>query len=160
MCAQFTFISTQASTWKRRWPTWKFYRICWVSKLTYRIWVSNNCVINYYALIIHFSELIDFSGNYTERAPIPYLNIAVRQNGQYVDTAINVHPGTPLEMIIFLDDTSAPIYGLLASFLKVTDNTPRKQEEVIILKGYYFFKKDFWQHFKCWFLAQSNRSTI
>ncbi|RWS24319.1 uncharacterized protein B4U80_04716 [Leptotrombidium deliense] len=80
-------------------------------------------------------ELIDFSGNVTERAPIPYLNAAVRQNGRFVDTALNVHPGTPLEMIIYLDDESAKVYGLFATFLKVTDNTSSKQEEIIVLNG-------------------------
>ena len=88
----------------------------------------------------YFRELIDYSGNYTSRAPVPFLNIAVRQNGRFVDTAINVQPGTPLEMIIYLDEASSPIYGLLASFLKVTDNTPRRQEEIIILEGYEIFK--------------------
>ena len=81
-------------------------------------------------------ELIDFSGNVTARAPLPLLNIGVRQNGEFVDTALNVSPGTPLEMVIYLDEVSASVYGLLTSFLRVTDNTPRKQEEVIILNGY------------------------
>lgn len=80
-------------------------------------------------------ELIDYSGNVTAQAPLPLLNIAVKQNGQFVDTALNVSPGTPLEMIIYLDDVSANVYGLLTSFLRVTDNTPRKQEEIIILNG-------------------------
>lgn len=80
-------------------------------------------------------ELIDYSGNVTAQAPLPLLNIAVKQNGQFVDTALNVSPGTPLEMIIYLDEVSANVYGLLTSFLRVTDNTPRKQEEIIILNG-------------------------
>jgi hypothetical protein len=80
-------------------------------------------------------ELIDYSGNVTAQAPLPLLNIAVKQNGEFVDTALNVSPGTPLEMIIYLDDVSANVYGLLTSFLRVTDNTPRKQEEIIILNG-------------------------
>ncbi|XP_074595794.1 zona pelucida superfamily protein qsm [Brevipalpus obovatus] len=80
-------------------------------------------------------ELIDYSGNVTGRAPIPYLNIGVRQNGEFVDTALNVHPGTPLEMVIYLDETSAPVYGILGRYLKVTDNSPRKQEEAIIQEG-------------------------
>lgn len=80
-------------------------------------------------------ELIDFSGSVTGRAPMPLLNIAVKQNGEFVDTALNVSPGTPLEMVIYLDDVSARVYGLLTTFLRVTDNTPRKQEEIIILNG-------------------------
>ena len=80
-------------------------------------------------------ELIDYSGNITARAPLPLLNIGVRQNGEFVDTALNVSPGTPLELVIYLDEVSAQVYGLLASFLRVTDNTERKQEEIIILNG-------------------------
>jgi hypothetical protein len=80
-------------------------------------------------------ELIDFSGSVTGRAPMPLLNIAVKQNGEFVDTALNVSPGTPLEMVIYLDDVSSRVYGLLTTFLRVTDNTPRKQEEIIILNG-------------------------
>lgn len=78
---------------------------------------------------------MDFTDNITARAPYPYLNLKVKQNGVFVDTALNVQPGTPLEMIIYLDDESRDVYGLLTSFLKVTDNTPRQQEEVIILNG-------------------------
>ncbi|KAI1292647.1 Bifunctional purine biosynthesis protein ATIC [Halotydeus destructor] len=81
-------------------------------------------------------ELIDWSGNYTGQAPIPLLSIGVRQNGRlFADTALNVSPGTPLEMIIYLDDTSAKVYGLLTTFLRVTDDTPKKQQETIILNG-------------------------
>ncbi|XP_015788320.1 uncharacterized protein LOC107365347 [Tetranychus urticae] len=109
------------------------------SDLAYRLPRSRRQTGNDWELPENFTEsveeLIDYSGNITEHAPIPYLNIGVRQNGRFVDTALNVHPGTPLEMVIYLDDTSAPVYGLLARYLKVTDNTPRKQEETIILEG-------------------------
>ncbi|GFY62372.1 ZP domain-containing protein [Trichonephila inaurata madagascariensis] len=67
-------------------------------------------------------------------APVPYLNLAVRQHGKIMDTTLNVQPGTPLEMLIYLDRKSADTYGLLTSFLKVTDSTPN-QEEVIIMNG-------------------------
>ncbi|GIY67157.1 ZP domain-containing protein [Caerostris darwini] len=67
-------------------------------------------------------------------APVPYLNLAVRQHGKIMDTTLNVQPGTPLEMLIYLDRKSAETYGLLTSFLKVTDSTPN-QEEVIIMNG-------------------------
>lgn len=80
-------------------------------------------------------EQLDLGMNATGRAPVPILNVAVLQNGQMIDSAINVHPGTPLEMIIYLDDKSAKVYGLLASFLKVQDDTFRQREEVIILNG-------------------------
>ncbi|CAG2113916.1 unnamed protein product, partial [Medioppia subpectinata] len=82
---------------------------------------------------------IDFiDGNITARAPYPDLNIKIRRNGQFVDTALNVQPGTPLEMIVYLDDESRHVYGLLVSFLKVTaisNNNNNTQEEVIILNG-------------------------
>ncbi|XP_054710772.1 uncharacterized protein LOC129220384 isoform X2 [Uloborus diversus] len=68
------------------------------------------------------------------QAPVPYLNIAVRQHGRILDTTLNVQPGTPLEMLIYLDKKSADTYGLLTSFLKVTDSSP-EQEEVIIMNG-------------------------
>lgn len=80
-------------------------------------------------------EQLDLGMNATGRAPVPILNVAVLQNGQMIDSAINVHPGTPLEMVIYLDDKSAKVYGLLASYLKVQDDTFRQREEVIILNG-------------------------
>lgn len=80
-------------------------------------------------------EQLDLGMNATGRAPVPILNVAVLQNGQVIDSAINVHPGTPLEMVIYLDDKSAKVYGLLASYLKVQDDTFRQREEVIILNG-------------------------
>lgn len=80
-------------------------------------------------------RILDFDDNITARAPYPHLNLRVKRNGQVVNTTLNVAPGTPLEMTIFLDDESRPVYGLLASFLKVTDATNR-QQEVIVLNGY------------------------
>ena len=88
---------------------------------------------------IIFIEEIDFiDGNITARAPYPHLNIKIRRNGQFVDTALNVQPGTPLEMIIYLDDESRHVYGLLVSFLKVTatSHNNNTQEEIIILNGF------------------------
>lgn len=81
------------------------------------------------------AEQLDLGMNATGRAPVPILNVAVLQNGQPIDNAINVHPGTPLEMVIYLDDKSAKVYGLLVSYLKVQDNTQRLREEVIIQNG-------------------------
>lgn len=79
-------------------------------------------------------EFINITQYIEARAPVPYLNIAVRQNGRVVDTALNVPPGTPLEMLIFLDDKSKSTYGLLASYMKVTDNSPN-HEETIVMNG-------------------------
>lgn len=58
----------------------------------------------------------------------------MKRNGQFVNTSLNVAPGTPLEMTIYLDDDSKPVYGLLANYLKVTDSTSR-QQEMIVLNG-------------------------
>lgn len=80
-------------------------------------------------------EQLDLGMNATGRAPVPILNVAILQNGQVIDSAINVHPGTPLEMVIYLDDKSSKVYGLLASYLEVQDDTARQRKEVIISNG-------------------------
>ncbi|KFM58900.1 hypothetical protein X975_17839, partial [Stegodyphus mimosarum] len=79
-------------------------------------------------------DYINITDYIVARAPVPFLNLAVRQHGKILDTTLNVQPGTPLEMLIYLDRNSADTYGLLASYLKVTDSTP-DQEEVIIMNG-------------------------
>jgi hypothetical protein len=66
-------------------------------------------------------------------APVPMLGVGVRQGGQLVTGELNVNPGTPLQMEIFLDKTSAPVYGLLVSYMQVTDT--KSQEETIIFNG-------------------------
>ena len=81
------------------------------------------------------AERLDLGMNATGRAPTPILNVAVLQNGQVIDNEITVHPGTPLEMVMYLDDKSAKVYGLLASYLKVQDDTYRQREEVLISNG-------------------------
>ncbi|GFT65601.1 ZP domain-containing protein [Nephila pilipes] len=72
--------------------------------------------------------------NIVAHAPTPYLNLAVRQNGRVLDTAYNVQPGTPLEMVVYLDAKSASTYGVLVSYLKVTDGTP-EHDEIIVMNG-------------------------
>lgn len=81
------------------------------------------------------AEQLDLGMNATGRAPTPILNVVVLQNGQLIDSTVNVQPGTPLEMVIYLDDKSAKVYGLLVSYLKVKDDTVRQREEVIISNG-------------------------
>lgn len=66
-------------------------------------------------------------------APVPMLGVGVRQGGQLVTGELNVNPGTALQMEIFLDKTSAPVYGLLVSYMQVTDT--KSQEETIIFNG-------------------------
>lgn len=66
-------------------------------------------------------------------APEPKLSVKVRQGGNLVAGDLNVSPGTPLSMEIFLDDVSAPVYGLGVSYMQVTDTL--SQEETIIYNG-------------------------
>lgn len=70
---------------------------------------------------------------FEEKAPKPELGVGVRQNGHLVTGELNVSPGTPLQMEIFLDKSSAPIYGLLVTHMQVTDT--KTQEETIIFNG-------------------------
>lgn len=63
----------------------------------------------------------------------PQLGVEVRQGGQLVTGELNVNPGTPLSMEIFLDEAAAPIYGLLVSHMTVSDT--KAQEETIVFNG-------------------------
>ncbi|XP_056633242.1 uncharacterized protein LOC130442877 [Diorhabda sublineata] len=67
------------------------------------------------------------------RAPEPILGVGVRQAGKLVTGELNVSPGTPLQMEIFLDNVSAKVYGLLVTHMQVTDT--KSQEETIIYNG-------------------------
>lgn len=78
-------------------------------------------------------EELEITTSLTERAPEPVLGVGVRQGGNLVTGELNVSPGTPLQMEIFLDKTSAPIYGLLVTHMQVTDT--KAQEETIIYNG-------------------------
>ena len=62
------------------------------------------------------------------------LGVAVRQSGQIVTGELNVSPGTPLAMEIYLDKASASVYGLGVTYMQVTDT--KTQEETIIFNGY------------------------
>lgn len=62
------------------------------------------------------------------------LSAVVRQGKERVTGEVNVIPGTPLTMEIYLDKSSAPVYGILVSFMQVTDT--KQQEETIIFNGY------------------------
>ncbi|KAG8271493.1 hypothetical protein J6590_060410 [Homalodisca vitripennis] len=78
-------------------------------------------------------EHLEITTSVVERAPQPVLKVGVRQGGQLVSGELNVNPGTPLQMEIYLDKESAPIYGLLVSYMQVTDT--KTQEETIIFNG-------------------------
>jgi len=83
------------------------------------------CAISFRELDLH-----EVNGS----APEPMLGVGVRQGGQLVTGELNVNPGTPLQMEIFLDKKSAPVYGLLVSYMQVTDT--KLQEETIIFNGW------------------------
>lgn len=72
-------------------------------------------------------------GEIAGSAPVPNLGVGVRQGGTLVTGELNVSPGTPLQMEIFLDERSSPIYGLLVTYMQVTDT--KSQEETIIFNG-------------------------
>ncbi|KAK0175356.1 hypothetical protein PV327_009110 [Microctonus hyperodae] len=78
-------------------------------------------------------DTIDIQGEIEGSAPIPMLSVGVRQGGNLVTGELNVSPGTPLQMEIFLNPESAPVYGLLVTYMQVTDT--RTAEETIIFNG-------------------------
>ncbi|XP_045118088.1 uncharacterized protein LOC123508412 [Portunus trituberculatus] len=78
-------------------------------------------------------DFIEITSEVSGTAPIPILNVGVRQNGQLVGGQINVRPGTPLTMEVFLDDVSANIYGILMHNMEVTDMANKR--ETIIFNG-------------------------
>ncbi|XP_055379735.1 uncharacterized protein LOC129610930 [Condylostylus longicornis] len=78
-------------------------------------------------------EDLEITTSLTEHAPEPILGVDVRQNGEVVTGDLNVSPGTPLSMEIYLDKGSAPVYGLAVTYMQVTDT--RAQEETIIFNG-------------------------
>lgn len=89
-----------------------------------------------YAIInFSYSPLrdLDISTDVIGKAPEPVLGVGVRQGGQLVSENLNVSPGTPLQMEIFLDKSSAPVYGLGVNYMQVSDT--RSQEETIIFNG-------------------------
>lgn len=79
---------------------------------------------------------MDITSSVNARAPEPKLDVAVRQGGQIVTGELNVSPGTPLSMEIYLDKVSAPVYGLGVTYMQVTDT--KSQEETIIFNGYVY----------------------
>ncbi|XP_076293431.1 zona pelucida superfamily protein qsm isoform X2 [Lasioglossum baleicum] len=76
---------------------------------------------------------VEIKAEISVSAPMPILGVGVRQGGTLVTGELSVSPGTPLQMEIFLDKDSAPVYGLLVSYMLVTDT--KFQEETIILNG-------------------------
>lgn len=87
--------------------------------------LTKNCV--------QFSSDLDITP-LDARAPEPILSVGVRQAGELVTGELNVSPGTPLSMEIYLDKASAPVYGLGVTYMQVTDM--KSQEETIIFNGF------------------------
>ena len=78
-------------------------------------------------------RILEITKEITATAPEPILSVMVRQDGQEVDTSLNVRPGAPLDMEISLDDTSSSTYGIIVSDMIVSDT--RKQEELLLTNG-------------------------
>lgn len=76
---------------------------------------------------------LSISSTFTKNAPEPVLGVGVKQGNELVTGELNVSPGTPLTMEIFLDKESAPVYGLAVTYMEVTDT--KSQEETIIFNG-------------------------
>lgn len=94
-------------------------------------------IIYCFFFVLFVYRELEITTSLTEKAPEPILGVGVRQGGNLVTGELNVSPGTPLQMEIFLDKTSAPIYGLLVTHMQVTDT--KAQEETIIYNGLVLF---------------------
>lgn len=79
------------------------------------------------------SDIEMFPKTISMSAPAPILGVGVRQGNTLISGELNVSPGTPLQMEIFLDSKSAPIYGLLVTYMGVSDT--KTQEETVIFNG-------------------------
>lgn len=86
-----------------------------------------------FPLGFHEDYEVEITSEVTGHAPTPVLNVGVRQDGTLIDDQLNVKPGTPLNMEIFLDSESAAIYGLLVTGMEVTDT--KAQIEPILVNG-------------------------
>jgi len=78
-------------------------------------------------------DYVEITGEVEGRAPIPVLNVGVRQEGTLIDNELNVKPGTPLNMEVYLDSASRAVYGLMVTGMEVTDTGT--QSEPILVNG-------------------------
>jgi len=76
---------------------------------------------------------IEITSEITATAPVPVLGVGVRQDGTLIDDELNVKPGTPLNMEVYLDGESADVYGVMVVGMEVTDT--RDQSEPILVNG-------------------------
>ena len=88
----------------------------------------------YVICLLLLSSDIEITSEVTGTAPIPVLNVGVRQDGTLIDDELNVKPGTPLNMEVYLDSESSEVYGLMVTGMEVTDT--RDQTEPILVNGY------------------------
>merc|ERR1719189_2517019 len=71
--------------------------------------------------MISISYDVEITGEVEGRAPVPVLNVGVRQ------------AGTPINMEVYLDSESSSVYGLMVTGMEVTDT--RDQSEPILVNG-------------------------
>jgi len=76
---------------------------------------------------------IEITSEITGTAPVPVLGVGVRQDGTLIDDELNVKPGTPLNMEVYLDQESADVYGVMVVGMDVTDT--KDQSEPILVNG-------------------------
>lgn len=97
--------------------------------------VSEVSLVKRQADFVNFQEESDLeiTSEVTGVAPVPVLNVGVRQDGTLVDDELNVKPGTPLNMEVYLDSVSAEVYGLMVTGMEVTDTG--NQREPILVNG-------------------------
>ena len=88
----------------------------------------------YVICLLLLSSDIEITSEVTGTAPIPVLNVGVRQDGTLIDDELNVKPGTPLNMEVYLDSESSEVYGLMVTGMEVTDTGD--QTEPILVNGY------------------------
>ncbi|KFM64689.1 hypothetical protein X975_22740, partial [Stegodyphus mimosarum] len=65
---------------------------------------------------------------------VPYVNMVVRDKGLRLDTSAIVHPGSLLDLLIYLDKESSVHYDISLRYLTLADAT-RSQEEVVVMNG-------------------------
>ncbi|KAF8763110.1 hypothetical protein HNY73_021325 [Argiope bruennichi] len=65
---------------------------------------------------------------------VPYVNLAIREKGLQLDTSAIVHPGTMLDLLIYLDKQSSAHYDISLRYLTLADAT-RSHEEVVVMNG-------------------------
>jgi len=78
-------------------------------------------------------DYIEITDTVEASAPIPELTVGVRQSGTLIDNELNVKPGTPLNMEVYLDSISRSVYGLMVTGMEVTDT--KDQNEPILVNG-------------------------